>query len=227
MLRTRLKVIVGFLLACVAVHAPGESWAQTTINLSGSANNMCLASQNGLNVICSTGGSPTVISAGWPITINGNGGDDIIRVRGEVDAMHRPDYGDCTCTCSGAGIGDFIYAGSLIINGGADHDSLYAADGGDETTALFGGDGIDYLRGGSGNGDILHGGAAVDVIYDPGGEDEAFFGGAGYDDMRDRTCDYDEVFCDCDVDDGEFWGCVGHDCDNCDQTTSTFYLACP
>jgi hypothetical protein len=219
-------VLLSLLLACAAAQAPLEAWAQTVTELSDGRNDMCLVNVNGVPSMCSVNGPPFGIGQdGWPITINANKGDDQIRVKGT--STGGQDSGDCPCTCSGAGVTNFGYAGTLQINGEEGHDTLYAADGDGEVNILTGGTDYDYLRGGRGNFDYLYGNDGADVMYDPGGEGDVFKGGNQWDDMRDRFCIFNAILCDCQGGSGKFWGCVDNDCANCDETSGTFWLACP
>jgi Ca2+-binding RTX toxin-like protein len=112
-----------------------------------------------------------------------------------------------TLTIQGLGgedeiIGPNFMGGPLVIDGGADNDTLTAHT---EAT-LIGGDGVDTLNG-SHDSDVLIGGDGVDLVN--GGEgDDVFFAGLAYDDGSDDqyyggdgsdTIDYTDVTSDLEI----------------------------
>jgi Effector protein/RTX calcium-binding nonapeptide repeat (4 copies) len=131
-----------------------------------------------------------------PLAVRGRGGDDTVKVLGDlpVALVLSGGGGDDTLV---AGSGDDLLDGGPgddIIEGGAGDDLVDAgagddvvvlgsgrdeADGGDGRDALAGGAGDDYLQGGRGA-DVVGGGGGDDVLYGLGGRDR-LRGGAGAD----------------------------------------------
>ncbi|MEX0818664.1 MAG: CHRD domain-containing protein, partial [Pirellulaceae bacterium] len=104
------------------------------------------------------------------LTINGNEGDDIIRL--------------------GDGVEGVI---DVTLNGGAGDDQLFAGLGHTSTDTILNGDaGDDFLQGGSGD-DTINGGAGEDTMVGGGGQD-TYDGGAGFDTILIRgTSDADLI----------------------------------
>lgn len=121
-------------------------------------------------------GQPTISV----VKVNGNAGDDVIRVTSEITAQQS--------TLDGGSGNDNIHGGGgkATINGGNGHDLLFggAADdiinGGNGDDAIFGGLGADRAYGGDGN-DWIAGGGDNDPLLRGGNGDDVISGGVGQD----------------------------------------------
>ena len=105
---------------------------------------------------------PTSID--WSVTVDGEGGLDLLRGGSRGDALLGGDDGD---DLKGFG-------GEDVLRGGAGRDELY---GGQANDTIRGGDGLDFLNGGEDD-DLLHGGldgAGADVLAGGGGNDTATY----------------------------------------------------
>lgn len=122
-----------------------------------------------------TGGNDVLTGTDFADSINGGGGDDVIRGGLDADIL-----------TGGAGA-DRLYgqSGDDELLAGADADKAYGGAGNDR---IFGNDGDDFLKGGDGN-DQLEGNAGLDTIkggdgddvIDGGAGDDALYGGRGMD----------------------------------------------
>jgi hypothetical protein len=121
-------------------------------------------------------GQPTISR----VEINGNGGDDVIRVSSEITVQQS--------TLDGGEGNDNIHAGGgkSTIFGGNGHDLLIggAADdvinGGNGDDVIFGGRGADRAFGGDGN-DLIAGGEDNDPLLRGGNGNDRISGGPGQD----------------------------------------------
>ncbi|NUS42464.1 MAG: hypothetical protein HOQ24_02025 [Mycobacteriaceae bacterium] len=113
------------------------------------------------------------------MTVRTNGGNDTVRVRGEVPYALSIQTGAGDDLVFGGSGDDNIHtgAGNDVVYGGAGNDVINGDDGDDR---LFGGPGEDYLSGDRGN-DELYGGDDRDVLS--GGEGDDTIAGQGREDI--------------------------------------------
>ncbi|NUS43084.1 MAG: hypothetical protein HOQ24_05275 [Mycobacteriaceae bacterium] len=113
------------------------------------------------------------------ITVRTKGGNDTVRVRGEVPYALSIQTGAGDDLVFGGSGDENIHtgAGDDVVYGGAGHDVINGGTGDD---TLFGGSGDDYLSGDSGD-DKLYGGDDRDVLS--GGEGDDTIAGQGRDDV--------------------------------------------
>ena len=191
---------------------PGATFAATTVNGDANPNRICVAEGAGRTHVCLDGAEQAW--NGYPLTINGNDGNDAITVN---------QAGACTCVCNGFA-GDVNYAGSSItINGGKGIDTI---TGGNGTTTTHGNASGDKLGGySSGSVDTIFGDANDDTIIDLGGIHEQLYGGTGVDCVRDNNCAWDA--CDCGGQVGDATGTCDVNCSNCPVTGSNCTFSCP
>ena len=116
-----------------------------------------------VNAPCPPGQAPPT-SVDWAVTVDGEGGLDLLRGGQRGDTLLGGDDGD---DLKGFG-------GEDLLRGGNGRDELYGGPGND---TIRGGDGLDFLNGGEDD-DLLHGGldgAGPDVLAGGGGNDTATY----------------------------------------------------
>ena len=111
------------------------------------------------------------------LDVNGQGGDDVIKVNNLVGVAYLNgidiDGGEGRDTINATNLGNTI---SLVARGGADRDQIFGSVGND---VLLGEDGNDFIHAGAGD-DIVFAGDGRDIVLAGSGNDEVN-GGAGND----------------------------------------------
>ncbi|MTH99105.1 calcium-binding protein, partial [Roseibium sp. RKSG952] len=140
--------------------------------------------------IDSTSAQGSRFSDYWYVTINGNDGNDYIRIKEAAGGTGDARYG--RVTVNGGSGDDYVKleddAVKLTANGGSGDDYLEGNDkndslsGGNDNDLLYGKKGSDTLNGGSGN-DKLYGGDGSDTL-NGGSGDDFLHGGDGGDDLN-------------------------------------------